>query len=57
MITLYRPAYYTAPRAGSYVGKSTDEKPVNVENGATFTEVDTGETYRYDKQNQTWIKQ
>ena len=42
MITLYRPAYYRAHRASRYAGLSTDIKPVDVQNGARFIEIDTG---------------
>ena len=36
-------------------GKSTDTKPTNVSNGATFLEMDTGKVYVYDKATTTWI--
>ena len=58
MITLYRAAYQDNPRASEYAGESTDAKPTeNVENGAWFTEIDTGAKYRFDKENQTWYEQ
>lgn len=57
MITQYRPSYYQAPRAPSFAGRSIDDKPLHVENGATFNELDTGRTFRYDKENNKWIEQ
>lgn len=55
MITLYRPAYYRAHRAQNFAGLSTDVKPIFVQNGAKFHEIDTGTTYVYDQQNKLWI--
>lgn len=57
MITLYRPANYDNPRAQSLCGVSTDAKPLDVENGAEFREIDTGDRYRFDAENKVWIKQ
>lgn len=57
MITQYRPSYYQAPRAPSFAGRSIDDKPLNVENGSTFKEIDTGRVYRYDAENNIWIEQ
>lgn len=37
-----------------YVGLSTDSKPMNLDNGATFLEMDTGEIYFFDKENNMW---
>ena len=56
MITQYRPAYYDNPRAASLAGLSTDAKPVDVENGATYEEIDTGKTFRFDKENKAWYE-
>lgn len=56
MITLYRPVGYKAPRASKYNGRSIDTKPINVENGATYYELDTGRTYRYDADNNRWME-
>lgn len=56
MITLYRPKGYDSPRASSYTGRSIDAKPIHVENGAVFKEIDTGRVYRYDKENNLWIE-
>ena len=57
MITQYRPSYYQSPRASSFAGCSVDDKPLNVENGSTFKEIDTGRVFRYDKENNIWIEQ
>ena len=54
MITLYRPAYYTAVRAAEFTGRSIDTKPANVENGAVYRELDTGRVYRYDAEGKKW---
>lgn len=56
MITLYRPAYYNNPRAPELSGRSIDAKPVNVENGAIYHELDTGRIYRYDAENNKWME-
>lgn len=56
MITLYRPAGYDNPRASEFTGRSIDTKPINVENGASYIELDTGRVYRYDKENNKWIE-
>ena len=56
MITQYRPSYYQSPRASSFAGCSVDDKPLNVENGSTFKEIDTGRVFRYDKENNIWIE-
>lgn len=56
MITLYRPAYYTTKRAPEFTGLSIDIKPIDVENGAVYKELDTGRTYRYDDENNKWYE-
>lgn len=57
MITLYRPSGYDSPRASSFAGRSVDDKPLDVENGSSFKEIDTGRVFRYDKENNLWIEQ
>ena len=64
MITLYRAAYQMETRAPEFFGLSTDQKPTTIgntsdilQNGAYFTEVDTGNVYRFDAENITWIAQ
>ena len=56
MITLYRPAYGNSTRASKFTGRSIDTKPTDVENGASYKEIDTGRIYRYDKENNRWIE-
>lgn len=56
MITLYRPANYTNPRASEFTGRSIDTKPVDVENGSMFTEIDTGRAYKFDAENMVWYE-
>ena len=56
MITQYRPSYYQSPRASSFAGCSVDDKPLDVENGSIFKEIDTGRVFRYDKENNIWIE-
>ena len=56
MITLYRPANYNNPRASEFTGRSADIKPFDVENGAIYHELDTGRTYRFDKENSKWYE-
>lgn len=60
MITLkkYGKTYNMAPLELS--GLSTDYKPINnyqtytIVNGSIFEEIDTGNTYKYDAENDTW---
>lgn len=56
MITQYRPAYYDAPRASDYAGLSTDNKPLDVNNGSSYKEIDTGKIYIFDAQNKLWYE-
>lgn len=42
-------------------GLSTDEKPTkigdkDIDNGTLFIEIDTGDIYCYDLENETWYK-
>ena len=63
MITLYRAAYQVESRAVEFFGTSTDEKPTQtpggevLDNGAYFTEIDTGNVYRFDAENILWYQQ
>ena len=46
----------------SFYGLSTDTKPVDsaqlqIAQGSTFYEVDTGDIYMYDKENNSWRAQ
>ena len=56
MFTLYRPANFDNPRASAFVGLSSDDKPLNQQNGASYQEVDTGKVYRFDEENQIWYE-
>lgn len=56
MITVYRHAFYEAYRAPYFSGRSIDDKPLNVENGAVYKEIDTGRIYRYDAENNHWYE-
>ena len=42
MITQYRSAYNIFYKAPTFSGRSIDTKPVSVENGAVYKEIDTG---------------
>lgn len=59
MITLERAAWQTKIRNAEFHGLSTDDKPndKSIGNGSTFYEIDTGDTYRFDKENNQWLKQ
>ena len=48
---IYRSAYCGVNRAPYKFGRSIDTKPNDVENGASYIEIDTGRVYRYDKEN------
>ena len=38
-------------------GLSADEKPTEeIPNGSTFREMDTGDIYYFDEENETWLK-
>ena len=60
MITINKPKGFIADPYESEIaldfrGLSTDEKPTCATNGSTFTEIDTGNVFCYDRQNKTWI--
>lgn len=58
MITLERPAYYSAQRYSEYCGLSTDDKAtIKAENGDEFYEIDTAKFYRYNATSNEWIAQ
>lgn len=58
MITLERPAYYSAQRYSEYCGLSTDDKAtIKAENGDEFYEIDTAKFYRYNAISNEWIVQ
>lgn len=56
MITLYRAAYSDAIRVPQYEGLSTDDKPLDCDNGSEFKEIDTGKKYVFDAENKIWYE-
>lgn len=56
MVTQYRSAYNNFYKAPTFSGRSIDTKPVNIENGAVYKEIDTGRIYRYDAENNHWYE-
>lgn len=42
--------------ADDLVGLSTDTKPINLGNGSTIYEMDTGDKYMFDADGATWYK-
>ena len=54
MITLYRAAYSDAIRTPQFEGLSTDDKPLDCENGSEFNEIDTGKAFMFDAENGIW---
>lgn len=58
MVTLERPAYYSAERYSEYCGLSTDDKTtINAENGDEFYEIDTGKIYKFNATSGEWVEQ
>jgi hypothetical protein len=53
---------YSTEKPMDLKGLSTDTKPtglykgVNIPNGSTFLEMDTGKVYAYDDENVTWLE-
>lgn len=48
----------TGDTVNEYVGKSTDEKPVEaVPNASVFYEMDTGAFFMFDQDTKTWLPQ
>lgn len=56
MITQYRSSGFDAPKAPSFAGRSIDSKPIDVANGAKYTEIDTGRIYCFDAENKKWYE-
>nr|DAO49411.1 MAG TPA: hypothetical protein [Caudoviricetes sp.] len=56
MITLYRAAYSDAIRTTQYEGLSTDDKPLDCENGAEFKEINTGKSFMFDAEHKVWYE-
>lgn len=60
MITRVQNAYACKDgmkRVCDLYGLSTDEKPLDVGNAATFYEMDTATVYMFDEQNGVWLAQ
>lgn len=58
MVTLERPAYYSAERYSEYCGLSTDDKTtIDAENGDEFYEIDTGKIYKFNATSGEWVEQ
>ena len=58
MITLTRPAYYSARRYNQYCGLSTDDKTViTAGNADEYYEIDTGLVYIYNGASGEWVEQ
>lgn len=61
MVTLNMGNNTTRSEGWEYRGKSTDTKPVegvdglNIPNGSSFFEFDTGDVYFWDDDFKTWI--
>ena len=45
---------YKQEKALDLRGLSTDTKPTGAPNGSTFMEIDTGDVYCYDAENNVW---
>lgn len=57
MISLDRASYQVQPRYAEYAGLSTDVKPVEVDNGDEFQEINTGKVYKFDIDTAQWYEQ
>lgn len=58
MISLKRPAYFSAPRNAEYCGLSTDDKStIRAVNGDEFYEMDTKKVYKFNASSAEWIEQ
>lgn len=42
-------------RPHTYYGLSTDEKPLDANNGSKYIEMDTGKVYLYDAEGAEWL--
>lgn len=59
-VLCYDEGEFTDPRRNvEYYGLSTDTKPTgeDIDNAAVLYEMDTGNTYLYDKTGETWLLQ
>ena len=60
MITDLNSSYYIGSnylKAAELCGLSTDTKPLNVGNGSTLKEIDTGKEYMFDAAGKEWYEQ
>lgn len=63
MITIIRSDAQTGGELFTFAGLSADEKPVTsyngtaISNGSVFIEIDTGKSYMYDAEGETWNEQ
>lgn len=58
MVTITRTGGQTEDRGAELKGLSTDKKPtVDIPNGSSFYEMDTGNVFMFDEQNKQWIEQ
>lgn len=44
----------TADTIQTFYGLSADTKPTNANNGSLFIEIDTGNVYSFDAENEEW---
>ena len=49
--------YVNKVKVGRYAGLSTEEKPLDVQNGSVYFEIDTGLYYMFDAEGKTWHEQ
>lgn len=65
MVTIYKVEKSNIEGEGKFLvelrGLSDDDKPTTlnggtIQNGSTYTEIDTGDKYMYDLENTTWYK-
>lgn len=65
MVTIYKVEKSDIEGEGKFLvefrGLSDDDKPTSlnggtIQNGSTYTEIDTGDKYMYDLENTTWYK-
>jgi hypothetical protein len=43
-------------RAPSFAGRSIETKPINVENGSRYNQIDTGRIYYFEAENKIWYE-
>ena len=50
-------SYLNQNTQSMFAGLSTDRKPMDVQNGSIFHEIDTAQDWRYDAKKEKWEKQ